>query len=77
LYNLDDYHKIQEPHDQFQSIQYSKFFHNNNIDNYYVQEPCDYDLDALPPDSNNEEVYNEAVDLCEISDIEFKDNPFF
>ncbi|CAG8807157.1 14707_t:CDS:1, partial [Gigaspora margarita] len=74
LYNLGDHYEIQEPSDQFQSIQYSEvldsvnspyvqdhnqdaydashvqFFHNDDFDNYYVHEPHDYDLDALPSD---------------------------
>ncbi|CAG8675203.1 2618_t:CDS:1, partial [Gigaspora rosea] len=98
LYNLGGHHKIQEPRDQFQNIQYSEvldsvnspyvqdhnqdaydtshvqFFYNNDINNYHIQEPHNYDLDVLPSDSNNEVVYNEAVDLCEMSNIEFQED---
>ncbi|CAG8745785.1 3573_t:CDS:2 [Gigaspora rosea] len=43
LYNLGDHHEIQEPHAY--NASHVQFFHNNDIDNYHVQELHDYDLD--------------------------------
>ncbi|CAG8646055.1 39422_t:CDS:2, partial [Gigaspora margarita] len=87
LYNLGNYHEIQKPYDQFQSIQYSvvldsvnslyvqdhnqdaydasyiQFFHNDDFDNYYIHELCDYDLNALLSDSNNGEEHIDNINV--------------